>query len=153
MFRLLSILFCISLSVNVFSQVSFTGYLVNEGDEKLKDVSVLLYQGNDLISTQKWSKKFEYDLDMEKYYTMELVKDGFITKRIAISTFEGDKGAEPFMFVMELFEKRDGVDESELDFPSAIIEYKKNKGVFSFNVPYSKNIKKEQNEALKSATN
>lgn len=114
----------------------------------MKDITINLYQENDLISTKNWNKKFDYELEIDKYYTLELVKEGFITKRIAISTFDGDKGAEPFMFVMELLKKRDGVDESELDFPSALIEYKKNKGNFNFNVDYSKSIKKEQETVL-----
>lgn len=76
-----------------------------------------------------------------------MVKEGYLPKRIAISTFEGDKGAEPFMFVMELIKKREGVDDSDADFPSAIIEYKKNKGQFNFNVDYSKSVKKSEIEA------
>jgi hypothetical protein len=133
----------------VYSQVTFSGYLVDEENKKMKDVLVNLYEGNVKVSTKKWSKKFEYDLKLETYYTLELIKEGFIPKRIAISTFEGDKGADPFMFVMELVKERKGVDNSDLDFPTAIIEYKKNKGEFNFNVAYSKSVKKEQKEALK----
>jgi hypothetical protein len=135
-------------SVLGFSQVNFTGYLVDEENKRMRDVTINLYEENSLISSTNWGKKFSYDLELEKYYTLELVKEGFIAKKIAISTFEGDKGAEPFMFVMELLKKREGVDDSDLDFPSAIIEYKKNKGSFNFNVAYSKSIKKEQAEAL-----
>lgn len=131
-----------------FAQVNFTGYLVDETNGKMKDVTINLYEENTLISSETWAKKFSYDLKMDKYYTLELTKEGYIPKRIAISTFDGDKGAEPFMFVMELLKTREGVDESELDFPSALIEYKKNKGAFSFNVPYSKSIKKEQELVL-----
>tara|TARA_R110001592_G_scaffold208843_2_gene459895 strand:- start:8892 stop:9350 length:459 start_codon:yes stop_codon:yes gene_type:complete len=146
-FIILSIL--IFESILLFSQVNFTGYLVDEESNKMRDVTINLYEENNLVSSTKWAKKFSYDLDLEKYYTLELVKEGFIPKKIAISTFEGDKGAEPFMFVMELLKKREGVDESDLDFPSALIEYKKNKGSFNFNVPYSKSIKKEQEQAFK----
>lgn len=144
------ILFSILLfeSLVLFSQVNFTGYLVDEDNNKMRDVIINLYEENNLISSTKWAKKFSYDLTLDKYYTLELVKEGFISKKIAISTFEGDKGAEPFMFVMELLKKREGVDESDLDFPSALIEYKKNKGSFNFNVPYSKSIKKEQEQVL-----
>lgn len=132
-----------------FSQVTFSGYLVDEENQKMKDVSVNLYQGNEKISSQVWSKKFEYNLELEAYYTIELIKEGFITKRIAISTFQGNKNAEPFMFVMELIKERIGVDNSELDFPTAIIKYKKNKGEFNFDETYSKSVKKEQEELLK----
>lgn len=144
LFFFISFFFCL----NFFSQVNFTGYLQDEEGKYMKDITINLYQENDLISTKNWNKKFDYELEIDKYYTLELVKEGFITKRIAISTFDGDKGAEPFMFVMELLKKRDGVDESELDFPSALIEYKKNKGNFNFNVDYSKSIKKEQETVL-----
>lgn len=132
----------------IFSQVNFTGYLVDEENNRMRDVTINLYEDNNLVSSDKWAKKFTYDLELEKYYTLELIKEGFIPKRVAISTFEGDKGADPFMFVMELLKKREGVDESDLDFPSALIEYKKSKGSFNFNVPYSKSIKKEQSEVL-----
>ena len=132
----------------MFSQVNFIGYLVDEENNKMRDVTINLYEDNNLVSSDKWAKKFSYDLELEKYYTLELIKEGFIPKRVAISTFEGDKGADPFMFVMELLKKREGVDESDLDFPSALIEYKKSKGSFNFNVPYSKSIKKEQSEVL-----
>lgn len=134
---------------NVYSQVNFSGYMVDEDNKSMRDVTINLYEENVLISTVSWAKKFSYDLKLQKYYTLELLKDGFMPKRIAISTFEGDKGAEPFMFVMELVKKRIGVDDSDMDFPSALIEYKKNKGEFNFNVDYSKSIKKEQDEVLK----
>lgn len=140
-------------AVNVFSQVSFTGYLVDANDKKLKDVEVNLYKGNEKISTKKWSKSFDYDLELETYYTLELVKEGFISKRIAISTFEGSKGSEPFLFVMELVAKKDAIEGVDEDYPSALIKYKKDEGVFNFDVKYAKNLKKEQKEAKNKTKN
>lgn len=122
------------------AQVSFMGYLVDKNEKSIKDVTINLYHNNEKVSSNDWSKKFEYDLDLEKYYTLELQKEGYETKRIAISTFEGDKGAEPFLFVMEL--KKANKDEEGDDFPSALIEYKKDEGSFSFNVKYAKDVKK-----------
>jgi hypothetical protein len=130
-----------------FSQVLFTGYLVNEDNAKMKDVTVSLYSGNEKISSEKWSKKFDYNLELQKYYTLELQKEGYLAKRIAISTFEGDKGAEPFMFVMELVEAKEGREGD--DFPSALIKYEKDEGSFNFDVKYSKSVKKEQKLATK----
>ncbi len=146
---LTSIIFSLIVSVSGFSQVSFTGYLMDADENKIKDVAVNLYKGNEKVSTEKWSKKFEYDLELETYYTLELVKEGFVSKRIAISTFEGDKGAEPFMFVMELIAKEDAVKGMDEDYPSALIEYKKREGSFNFDVQYAKNIKKQQKLAKK----
>ena len=131
----------VSFFFSANAQVSFMGYLVDVDEKGLRDVSVSLYQENEKISTKKWSKKFEYDLELEKYYTLELQKEGFEVKRIAISTFEGDKGAEPFLFVMELIEAKEG--EEGDDFPSALIEYKKDEGAFSFDVKYAKDSKKK----------
>jgi hypothetical protein len=94
-----------------FSQISFTGYLVDSNHEKLKDVEVNLYQGDEKISTKKWSKRFDYTLELEKYYTLELVKEGFVSKKIAISTFESEKKLESFLFVMELAENKNSINE------------------------------------------
>jgi hypothetical protein len=145
---LLSVILFI-LSSTMSAQVSFTGYLVDTEEQKLKDVEVNLYKGNEKLSSKKWSKKFDYDLELETYYTLELVKVGFIAKRIAISTFQGDKGAEPFLFVMELVAKIDGVEGLDEDYPSALIKYKKDEGSFNFDVKYAKNLKKEEKLAKK----
>lgn len=125
-----------------YTQVNFTGYLMDEEEQKIKNVTINLYSGNEVISSANWSKKFEYDLELDKYYTLELVKSGYATKRIAISTFEGDKGAEPFLFVMELKKMKDG--EEVDDFPSALIKYEKDEGSFDFDVKYAKNLKKSK---------
>ena len=93
---------CLASLSFIQAQVNFSGYMVDEENKNMKDVTINLYEENNLISTVSWAKKFSYDLKLQKYYTLELVKEGYLPKRIAISTFEGDKGAEPFMFVMEL---------------------------------------------------
>ena len=112
----------LTLAVSTFGQVTFTGYLVDSDNKKMKDVDINLFKENEKVSTKKWSKKFEYNLALEEHYTLELIKEGFQPKRIAISTFEGRKSTE-FMFVMELMKIKEG--EEEDDFPSALIEYKK----------------------------
>lgn len=138
---LVTMLFTIILTSS-YAQVNFTGYLVDQDESKMKNVTINLYSGNELVSSEEWSKKFDYQLDLEKYYTLELVKEGFVTKRIAISTFEGDKGVEPFLFVMELVKAKEG--EEVDDFPTALIKYEKDEGIFNFDVKYAKNLKKEQ---------
>jgi hypothetical protein len=147
---LLTVFITFLLFINcVFSQVNFTGYMVNKDNKKLRDVKINLYEGNEMLSSKKWSKKFDYNLKLETYYTLELEKNGFISKKIAISTFEGDKGAEPFMFIMELVEEIDVKNSIDSDFPSALIEYKKDEGSFDFDEKYAKDLKRKQKEALK----
>lgn len=98
-----------------FAQVSFKGYLIDAEDNKLKNVAVNLYKGDEKISTKIWSKSFDYDLELEKYYTLELRKNGFVVKRISISTYEGDKGAEPFLVVMELIKNSEKLKRIDSD--------------------------------------
>lgn len=131
-----------------YAQVNFTGYLTDEENNKLKDVTINIYDQNELISTEIVSKKLSYDLSINSYYTLELVKDGFYTKRIAISTFGAKKTTEPFLFAVEMLMIQQGKDNLDTDFPSALIEYQKNKQCFSYNASYAKNIKKEQEEVL-----
>lgn len=145
---LFTILLAFTFSI-AYCQVSFTGYLVDKAETKLKNVTVNLYEGNTKLKTENCSKKFEYTLVLEKYYTIEIIKDGFISKKIAISTIKGDKGAEPFMFVLEIAEVGDVNENFDTEYPSALIHYKKDAGVFDFDVAYAKNVKKE----LKLATN
>ena len=148
-FTLILLAINLLLSFTAFTQVTFTGYLVDADEKKIKNVEVNLYQGNEKLSTKNWDKKFDYNLELEKYYTIELVKEGFISKRIAISTFEGDKGVEPFMFVMELVATEKGIKGMDEDYPSALIKYKKDEGSFNFDIQYAKNIKREEKAAKK----
>lgn len=137
------------LNVASFGQSKFVGYMVDNEENKLKDVSITLYNGNVEISTKRFSKSFEFDLKLEAYYTLELSKEGFVSKKIAISTFEGDKTAEPFMFVMQLEGAVEGQEHEDGDFPSALIKYKRDEGVYNFDVDYAKNLKRAAKEAKK----
>lgn len=130
------------LSLFSFSQVTFSGFIVDKSDKKMKDVSINLYEGNEIVSKQQWSKKFKYDLDLEKYYVIELKKEGFVSKKIAISTFEGNKNAAPFMFVMEMVKEKKSGNKIDSDFPIALIEYKKSQGKFAFDSKYSRDQRK-----------
>ena len=53
-FILISIIFCESF----YAQVNFSGYLVDENNKSMKDVTINLYEENNLVSTTKWTKKF-----------------------------------------------------------------------------------------------
>ncbi|PKP51308.1 MAG: hypothetical protein CVT95_01180 [Bacteroidetes bacterium HGW-Bacteroidetes-12] len=145
-----AMLFCTAvLSVCcAYSQINFTGYLKDEENNKLKDVTVNIYDQNELISTEIVSKKFSYDLNVNTYYTLELVKDGFFTKRISISTFGAKNSTEPFLFAVEMLVAEDKNKKLDIDFPSALIEYDKKKQIFDYNVSYTKNIKKQSEEVF-----
>lgn len=145
----IAMLFLMVLSVCcTYSQINFTGYLSDEKNDKLKNVTINIYDQNELISTEIVSKKFSYDLSINTYYTLELVKDGFGTKRIAISTFGAKNTTEPFLFAVEMLQITNENKHSDTDFPSAMIEYNKKKQHFDYNASYAKNIKKQQAEGL-----
>ncbi len=147
--KLLFLFGLLFLTIVCSSQILFLGNLVDANNKKIKNVTIKLYEENKLISSKNWSNKFKYDLEVEKYYTLKLIKKGFISKKIAISTFEGDKNAEPFRFVMELVKEQDKIEDFDTDFPIALIHYKKDEGTFKFNVQYQQSVKKEKIEALK----
>lgn len=131
-------------SLLVLGQIEFTGYLTDQNNKKLKQVTIKLYDENEIISSNLVNNKFNYTLSANKHYTLEIEKDGFFVKRIAISTVDAQNTSEPFSFIVEMIEKNDTTDDSASDFPSAIIEYKKSKKAFDFNTTYAKSVKKEQ---------
>jgi hypothetical protein len=145
---LFTLLFSLTFSF-IYCQASFTGYLVDKKENKLKDVTVNLYEGNTQLKSDKYSKKFDFNLELEKYYTVEIIKEGYTPKKIAISTIGGDKAAEPFMFVMEMIEEGKLSENFDVEYPSALIHYKNDEGVYNFDVDYAQNVKKE----MKLATN
>lgn len=144
------IVFSVALIYSVFaySQIEFLGYLTNQENKKLKQVTVNLYEDNTLVSSTVFNLKFNYTFEPNKHYTIEIVKDGFFTKRIAVSTVDAAVTSDPFSFIVELTPKDESIDEAVFDFPTAIIEYKKSKKTFSFNETYAKSVKKEQEAVL-----
>jgi len=128
--------------------LDIVGYLF-EGSEKLKDCSAILFKGNDEVQRieVKNNGKFEFELDRNGYYTITMSKEGYQSKRIAISTFVDDSYAdnELFSFDASLFkeDKLKGVDTFFMDFPFTLISYNKEDGKFEYDKVYSKNMKEE----------
>ena len=146
---IISLVITTGLFAQTKNTVSFTGYLIDTQDKKIKDVTVVVYDGNEkLVTTKTKANKFTTDLHLNKYYTIEFVKDGYVSKRIGISTLADTDDIEPFMFLMEMIEEVEGIDTSVLDFPSALIEYRKGKGRFDFVVDYTRQMKEEQENIL-----
>lgn len=138
---IVTLLFAICFAGNLFAQPLLKGIVVDENNKKLNNVEINLFEENSLIYTEFVSKKFSYNLSINKYYTIEISKEGYYTKRIIISTKASQFDVEPFECSIELVKIEEGNDEDAFDFPVAIIEYKPYQGGFYFDIIKNSNGK------------
>lgn len=127
-------LFAFCFAGSLFAQPLLKGIIVNENNKKLSNVEINLFEENSLIYTEFISKKFSYNLSINKYYTIEISKEGYYTKRIVVSTKASQYDVAPFECSIELVKIEEDKDEDMFDFPVAIIEYKPYQGGFHFNI-------------------
>ena len=116
-------------------------------------VTVRLYDDNSLISSYNTDKKGKFTLGAPsaKHYTLEFEKDGFVTKRVIINTrkvYLAKGRVEDFDFNVYLIKEEIDVDYSILDFPIALIEYKKSIKSFDYNKKYTRQMHKIQNQVI-----
>lgn len=131
---------------------TFYGRIFVEND-KGSGVTVHLYDDNKLISTFKTNKKAKFTVGTpsSKHYTLEFKKKGFVTKRVIINTskvYLAKGKVQDFDFNVYLIKEEVGVDYSILDFPMALIEYRKNIKGFDYNKRYTKQMHKLQNDVV-----
>lgn len=141
---IITFLAAILIAINGFGQIEFKGYIVNEKGKKLNNVEIKLYEENSLIHSDFITNKFTYNLWLNKYYTVELSKEGYLTKRIVISTLASVYDAEPFECDIELIKKSDDLDGFDFDFPVAIVEYKQYQGGFHYNIIKNNGFEKKE---------
>lgn len=141
---IITFLVVIFIAINGFGQIEFKGYILNEKGKKLNNVEIKLYEENSLIHSDFITNKFAYNLWLNKYYTVELSKEGYFTKRIAISTLASVYDADPFECDIELIKKLDDIDDSNFDFPVAIVEYKQFQGGFHYNIIKNNGFEKRE---------
>lgn len=93
------------------------------------------------------SGKFEYSLEFGHEYIFEFSKDGFVTKRVSISTFvptevlNRDNQFPPFKFMVSLFPAYEGLDLSIFDQPMGMIMYDKELDDFDYDREYDSQIR------------
>lgn len=132
------------IAINGFGQIEFKGYILNEKGKKLNNVEVKLYEDNSLIYSDFITNKFAFNLWVNRYYTIELSKEGYFTKRIVFSTLASVYYADPFECDIELIKKSDDLDGSDFDFPVAIVEYKQYQGGFHYNIIKNNGFEKRE---------
>tara|TARA_R110002049_G_scaffold20846_11_gene76629 strand:- start:600 stop:1085 length:486 start_codon:yes stop_codon:yes gene_type:complete len=119
----------------------FLGNILIDG-KKAKDVKVKFFDGNDcfLEYETKANGKFIFVGECEKYYTLQFEKEGYVTKRVIVKTFnteELDYITKVYKFDVSLEEKKSYLDYSEHDFPIAIFEVDNDLKGFDFDKQYT----------------
>jgi hypothetical protein len=124
-------------------------------DENSKEANIFVYDGNSLIDSTKSTKagNFEVELLLGGRYTIEIVKEGYNIKRIAVNAEVKDpfKRVPNFDFLCEL----SPINESFAnvpDFPATIIKMNERKGEFQYNSTYTKHISRLNEDYLIQAT-
>jgi len=127
-----------------------------ENSENLLDVSIYIYEYNDIIATYNCNENGEFDFTIptNSYITIEFNKEGFITKRILVDT-DTDlyiKKKKVFDFEVTLLKDENGIEIGDMDFPMAIIRYDGDKNNFTI-TNRSFTIAKLKNEVSLEETN
>ena len=123
--------------------------LFDAGDNVLKGANIRLYKGNSMIEEiAKSTSIVQLTLEEGNYYTLEVVLNGFLTKRIVINTdlLDAEIKREEYRFEVELERSADydkySDTEDVYDYPRAIIEFDTNTRLFKANEEYFLSTKK-----------
>ncbi|RUT73477.1 hypothetical protein, partial [Ancylomarina longa] len=93
------------------------------------------------------SGKFNFDLEFGNDYMLVFSKEGFVTKKVSISTFvpadilSRDSQFPPFKFMVSLFPAYKGLDLSIFDQPMGMIMYDKELDDFDYDRDYDSQIR------------
>lgn len=131
--------------------------LAIEKDIPIDGVIVKLYKENEemhweeVTSVVYHEHSFSFTLNKNNYYTVEISKQGYVTRSVGISTTLPDNVIIgdvkfTFEFEVELFKEKKNTNDYYLDFPVAIIKYSETSGVFEYDAKYTKHIKTKINE-------
>ncbi|MDB4534135.1 hypothetical protein N9242_04615 [Vicingaceae bacterium] len=122
--------------------------------KRLSDVTINIYANNNLIDVYGSDNKgkFEFEISLNSYITIEFVQKDFITKRIAFNTalpeLENEKEFAPFDFEIMMLGSTENLSEFETDFPVTKIEFSEESGEYIYNEKYTKHRMAEQEKIL-----
>ena len=120
--------------------------------EKLGDVSIKIYEGNKYLGTFYTDEKGKYDftLPLNKYITLEFVKENFISKRFVYDTHTPVISEKYKVFEVQvvMIDKISGVDYEELDFPIAHVRYDAKKKDFDYVDKYTDKMLAKQDKVV-----
>jgi hypothetical protein len=161
----------ITLTLAAILFLSFTGLtepiklkfrIVDEGNNVMKGMTVRLYEKNTIVQEiEKTGSLVEFELIEDAIYTIEVELNGFITKRVSVikSMLEEDisveKNSYRFKIMLERavdFKRFDDAEEV-LEFPSSLITFDTNSGVFKDNETYLLSTEKAFNKMMEQNRN
>lgn len=133
--------------------------VVKDGKTRVEGAQIKLYCGNTVVNTFQTRKngKFEMELDLGADYTIEVLKEGYIPKRIGINTAsEVDyKRMEYLPYGVDIsltaISNMAGVNTDVLDYPFALVSYDHNDRLFLHNEEYTEGMKVEEQRLHHSA--
>ena len=132
---------------------------VKDGKEKIDAATVRLYKENEIVKTFETPKngKFEMELDLGSYYTIEVEKDGYVGKRIGINTVSDIEMMKmqylPYGVDIHLTSKDEyvGVSTDILDYPFALVSYDHKDRMFLHDEGYTEGMTSENDRLLRTA--
>jgi len=133
------------------------GIALDEADQPINGVSVKLYKENnemewsEITSVDYHDHAFNFKLEANEYYTIEVSKDGYVTRSVGISTMIPGtvslKQVFRYEFEVQLFKEDKAMDDYYLDFPVALVSYDAKHDVFDNDATYTKHIKTKIKES------
>ncbi len=153
------ILFCLSFfqdSINAQDKDKFIIYgkfKVEKGD--LSGAKIIVEKNSQVIRTVRvpGSGKFEFNLDYDSEYLFSFTRNGYVTKKISVSTKVLEdrflEGFEPFEFQVSLFKQYSGINTVMFNQPVAKIGYSEDLDEFDYDTDYTKSIQSALQKTIK----
>ena len=128
--------------------------LATENNLPIDGVTVKLFkeseelESEEISSVPKHDHHFTFDLLGNAYYTIEISKEGYVSRMIGISTavppdfvISEVNPKTTFEFDVELFKLKKGADDYYADFPIALVSYNPKKNKFERSEAYTSKLK------------
>lgn len=132
------------------SCLDIEGKILNAADGPDAPCKIELWTSNgvvDFTTLTAGKNKFHFVLKRNTYYTIRIIKQGFVDKLVCVDTALPPEEDVTFRFrfdtsLMETAEAKD-MNHDALDFPVAIIHYQLEEECFNYNVPYTRKMRDE----------
>lgn len=126
--------------------------------EVVKGCTIKIYCGTELItqidSTDR--KKLYFRLKRNSEYTIEVSKEGYLTRSVYFNTtLPEDVKLKPiftFEYEVDLPRQIEGGDQTILDFPVALVTFEEKSEKFEHNKEYTAIVKQQVDEVLRTST-
>lgn len=142
--------YCAEDTVNFYLEVNgsirqMKNVMGDSGDNPWLDSAIVtIYQNNTIYNTIYTSRrgKCTFKLPLDRVYTVELSKPGFVSKKFEVSTKipPNKKDAFTFDFDMDIFAFVEGLDTKVLEKPIALVYYNITNNQFEYDAAYTNRI-------------